>query len=207
MAGGQSQRMGRDKATMEVGGETLVARHLRQLRAVGVRYGVVVCNGRNMARIAANKVVQEGAGMSGAVRTGLRALGPVGCAWLVCVNDIITDSGYQQIVACELPEGIVIPTVRLNCVFDGGMLDVHSGRVRAIIEKPLGGCQPGADVNIMIHRVVGRQPVQALSVAADYEEGVNQLIQAGLEARSVTVDSWIALKTEHDVRRMHDAAF
>jgi CTP:molybdopterin cytidylyltransferase MocA len=206
LAGGGSTRMGRDKAGLEIDGETLVERHLRQLRGAGVTDPVVVCNAANheviRRRTGARTLLQIGDGMSAAVRTGLQAAGPTGTVWLVCINDIIGDADYAKIADAAAGDGIVIPTKVLDRVFHGGHLLLDGDQVRAIVEKPPGGCRPGAHANIMVHRVSGGRAIEALAAATDYEGAVNELIDAGVAVRAAPVDFWIAVKTPEDFKRL-----
>jgi NDP-sugar pyrophosphorylase family protein len=206
LAGGSSLRMGRDKSALEIRGETLVERHLRQLRGIGVTEALIVCNAANREafgrRTGARTVLQIGEGMSSAVRTGLQAIGPATGVWIVCVNDIILDSDYAKIAAAD-GEGITIPTRMLDRVFHGGHLLLEQDRVRAIIEKPPGGCPIGAHANIMVHRVSGRRALPTLAAATGYEDALNELMAKGLPARAVAVDFWIAVKTPEDFERVN----
>ena len=73
LAGGRSVRLGIDKPTLELNGEMLVERHLRQLRTGGVKKAVIVCHPGNeeliRARTGAQTVLQVGDSMSSAVLT------------------------------------------------------------------------------------------------------------------------------------------
>lgn len=53
LAAGLSRRLGREKPLLELDGETLIARHARQLSAIGVRDLVVVCHAGNEAALRA----------------------------------------------------------------------------------------------------------------------------------------------------------
>jgi len=206
LAGGRSRRMGRDKPSLEIHGETLVERHLRQLSGAGAADALIVCSELNREairrRTGARTILQSGGGMSAAVRTGLQAIGPAGDVWIVCVNDIILDSDYRKVWAASA-SGVTIPTRVLDRVFSGGHLLLEGDRVRAIVEKPPGGCPPGAHANIMVHSIRSRTAIEELAAAADYEAALNRLIAAGLTARAVTVDFWMALKTAEDFERVN----
>ncbi|HMD71991.1 MAG TPA: nucleotidyltransferase family protein [Bryobacteraceae bacterium] len=216
LAGGRSVRAGIDKATFELNGEMLVERHLRQLRAVGVTESMAVCNARNEAAIRARTGVrtvrQRGDCMSAAILTGIEEADS-GAICAVCVNDIVGDRDYETIFAFPCPEeSIVIPTMPLERNFPGGCLDldVATGAVRRIVEKPEGGCPVGAAANIMIHRIRGRQLVGSLASllrdGVEYEAAVNRLIRGGGRAIAVPIASWVAIKTADDIARAQAAA-
>ncbi len=215
LAGGASARFGREKPLLEIGGETLLERHLRQLRAIGVGSAVVVCSRSNLAAIrgrlqpaagsAVECVLQQGPGMSGAVLTGLDAVPCVPAVYVVCVNDLVRDSAYYALEqAGEAGADIVIPTRLLDRPFAGGRLHFIAGtsRVTSIEEKPPGGCPPGSAANIMIHRLAGRALLEALAAdlraGSEYEAALTSLIAAGAVGLAVWVDAWVAIKTPAD---------
>lgn len=208
LAGGRSVRMGRDKPLLEIAGETLVERHVRQLRAIGVHNIVLVSNAANRRAICEHTelqtMVQRGHGMSAAVRTGLDAASGFDAVFLVCVNDLILDEDYGALGRTTVEEGLVIPTGRLDRVFHGGMLQLAGDEVRGIVEKPDGGCPAGAVANIMIHRVAGARTIRdlrnRLRSACEYEAAINAMIAAGLRALAVPVAFWLAIKNPEDYR-------
>jgi hypothetical protein len=203
--------MGRDKPTILLNGETLVERHLRQLGGVGCERAVAVCNEENEGgirmRTGAWTVKQRGGDMSAAVRTGLEEICGAESVWVVCVNDIIADTDYRRIA--ETAAEIVIPTRPLMRAFVGGCLDVQDGRVVRIIEKPPGGCPPGAAANIMVHRWTGaallRRLYEHLARGIEYESAVNELVAASTHVLAVRADFWIALKTPYDLVSIESA--
>ncbi len=211
LAAGRSMRMGRDKPTILLNGETLVERHLRQLRGVGCERAVVICNGENEAgirmRTGAWTVEQRGGDMSAAVRTGLEEIGVAEPVWMVCVNDIIADSDYRRIA--ETAAEIVIPTRPLTRTFVGGCLDIQDGRVLRIVEKPPGGCPPGAAANVMVHRWTGAALLgrlcERLARGIEYESAFNELVGAGAHALAVPADFWMPLKTPGDLASIESA--
>ena len=146
LAGGRSERVGIDKPTLQLNGEILVERHLRQLRAAGVKDAVIVCHPGNEAlirtRTRVQTVLQRGDSMSSAVFTGMHQTEAHSiCA--VCVNDIISDDDYRQLFAQNGRDGtILIPTVPLERSFTGGYLELNpeTQAVRRIVEK-----QPAKD--------------------------------------------------------------
>lgn len=211
LAGGRSERVGIDKPTLQLNGEMLVERHLRQLRAAGLRKAVVVCHPGNepliRARAGVKTVLQRGGSMSSAILTGVQQTKARSiCA--VCVNDIVSDEDYQQLFALSHREGtILIPTVPLKRSFPGGYLELNpvTRAVRRIIEKPQGGCPAGAAANIMLHQIFGRSLLtrlkSLLSDGIDYETAVNKLIESGTTVIAVPIRWWIAIKTPRDIAR------
>ena len=215
LAGGRSERLGIDKPTLELNGEMLVERHLRQLRTGGVKNAVIVCHPGNeeliRARTGAQTVLQRGDSMSSAVLTGLNQTDSNSiCA--VCVNDIVSDEDYRQLLALSGRDGtILVPTVALEQNFSGGFLKLgHDNRaVRRIVEKPHGGCPAGAAANIMIHQIFGPKLLgrlrSLLSNGTEYETAVNELIESGTSVISVPIRWWIAIKTPDDIARAEAA--
>ncbi len=216
LAGGRGQRAGVDKPTLELNGETLVERHVRQLRAVGVTQFVAVCNARNQAAIGARTgvgtVLQRGDSMSAAILTGIEeADGGAICA--VCVNDIIGGEDYARLFAfASAEETIVIPTISLDRNFAGGHLELDgaTGAVRRIVEKPAGGCPAGAAANVMIHQIRGGEVAgrlaRLLRGGVEYEAAVNRLIGERVRVAAVPVGWWVAIKTPADIARARAAA-
>jgi CTP:molybdopterin cytidylyltransferase MocA len=216
LAGGRSKRLGIDKPTLELNGEMLVERHLRQLRAGGVKNAVIVCHCGNeapiRARTGAQTVLQVGDSMSSAVLTGMNQTDANSiCA--VCVNDIVSDEDYWQLLALNGTDGtILIPTVPLERNFSGGFLELgHDNRaVRRIVEKPPDGCPAGAAANIMIHQIFGSKLLgrlrSLLSNGTEYETAINSLIEKGTTSViAVPIRWWIAIKTPDDIARAQAA--
>jgi NDP-sugar pyrophosphorylase family protein len=216
LAGGRSVRTGTDKTLLELHGETLVERHVRQLRLAGVAEAVAVCSARNEAAIRARTgvrtVLQRGDSMSAAVLTGIEEAADEAVV-AVCVNDIITDQDYRRILATESADGtILIPTIALEREFSGGYLelDAATSAVRGIVEKPEGGCPAGDPANIMIHQIRGRKLLDRLAAllrgGTEYETAVNRLIQEGVRVTAFRVRSWVAVKTREDIARAWEIA-
>ena len=212
LAAGRSERMGVDKPTLKINGEMLVERHVRQLARVGVQQIVVVCNALNQREIRGRTVLQRGDSMSSAVLTGIEEAGAAAVC-LVCVNDVVGDGDYRRIFATKSVEkGIFIPTFRLDRTFSGGCLELNPATfaVRRIVEKPEGGCPPGAAANIMIHRILGREILERLQSmlreGIEYETALNELIGDGVPATAIQIESWVAIKTPEDLNRIRDAA-
>lgn len=215
LAGGRSVRLGIDKPTLELNGEMLVERHLRQLRSGGVNNAVIVCHPGNeeriRARTGAQTVLQCGDSMSSAVLTGLNQTDSNSIC-TVCVNDIVSDEDYSQFLALNGSDGtILLPTVALERNFSGGFLELgHDNRaVRRIVEKPHGGCPAGAAANIMIHQIFGPKLLarlrSLLSNGTEYETAINRLIEKGASVIAVPIRWWIAIKTPDDIARAEAA--
>ena len=211
LAAGRSERLGIDKPTLQLNGEMLVERHLRQLRAAGVSDVVIVCHPGNEALIRARTgvktVLQRGDSMSSAVLTGIHQT-EADSICVVCVNDIVSDEDYRQLFTLNGRDGsILIPTVPLERSFPGGCLEImpDSQVVRRIVEKPQGGCPVGAAANIMIHQIFGRKLLarlkSLLSSGMEYETAVNELIESGTAVIAVPIHSWVAIKTPDDIAR------
>ena len=215
LAAGRSERLGIDKPTLQLNGEMLVERHLRQLRAAGVSNATIVCHPGNEALIRARTGVQtalqHGDSMSSAVLTGIHKT-EADSICVVCVNDIVSDEDYRQLFTLNRREGsILIPTVQLERSFPGGYLEIvpDSQVVRRIVEKPQGGCPPGAAANIMIHQIFGRKLLarlkSLLSSGIEYETAVNQLIESGTVVIAVPISWWVGIKTPDDIARCQTA--
>lgn len=89
LAGGQSRRMGRDKALLKVDGETLLDRAIRTMGETA-RPVFVVADEPNRYRLSDATVVGDeypGAGPLGGIVTGLRCAGP----------------GLHLVIACDMP--------------------------------------------------------------------------------------------------------
>jgi len=219
LAAGHSRRFGHDKPTFILGRESLAQRCLRQASAAGIDRFVIVANNDNhqLLREQADVVrpgqvtlrIQDGDEAPASVLTGLAATDDDDVL-LCCTNDLVPDDTFSKVMSTggDAP-GLTITTTRLKWVFTGGMLDLDdNGRLRRIIEKPSGGCPPGAAVNIFIHRYHGSEAISRLTATLrrtrDYELTVNDLVQGGLATRIVHVDRWVGVKSLHDVRRARE---
>jgi choline kinase len=219
LAAGHSRRFGRDKPTFLLGSESLAQRCMRQASAAGIDRFVIVANNNNhqLLREQAHALrpgqvtirIQDGDEAPASALTGLAATDDDDVL-LCCTNDLVPDDTFGKVMSADQgAPALTITTTRLKWVFTGGMLDFDDqGRLRRIIEKPPGGCPPGAAVNIFIHRYHGaaaiRQLVASLSRTRDYELTVNQLVGAGLAAHVVHVDRWVGIKSLQDVQRARE---
>ncbi|MFJ4184163.1 NTP transferase domain-containing protein [Kitasatospora sp. NPDC089509] len=212
LAAGHGTRLGRDKPTLDLDGETLVARHIRQAAAGGADDFVVVTNPGNERQVRAlatraaagallTVALQEGPDAHAAALTGLRLL-PADTAevFVAGITDIVPDDAYAR-TAAELPAGgIAIASAVLERTFIGGMLGFHPGthRLQQIIERPPGGCPPGHLVNIWIHHLRGQALITEITrltaLHGDYESAVNLALAAGTPGAAVVLPWWEAVK-------------
>jgi MobA-like NTP transferase domain len=222
IASGHSLRLGRDKPTLRLGSESLLQRHLRQARAVGADRAIIVANAENRSGILADLgetdagrvqvcVRHSGPDAQDAIRDGLALLGDTDALLIGGITDLVPDDTHGQLV--DVGFGIAIPTVRLTEPFVGGMLEIVGDRVRRIVEKPPGGCPPGAMVNVWIHHIAGAELVRTvvdLTVRlGHYQRAVNDLINRGVLVTAVPVWPWRSIKTADDVmvaQRLFDLA-
>jgi hypothetical protein len=219
LAAGHGTRLGRDKPTVVLAGETLLQRHMRQARTAGVTSFVIVTNDGNRAAVTQHAaqvadgtpfevVLQEGPDAHAAAATGLRLL-PDGCtsAFVCGITDIVPDDAYT-LVAKALPEyGISIASAVLPRTFIGGMLGFHPGTkdLARIIERPPGGCPPGHLVNIWIHHLAGQDLISAITrdtiALGDYEQAVNTALANHTPGAAVVLPFWDAIKDPDSLTR------
>lgn len=215
LAGGRSERMHRDKPTLHLGNEPLVARHLRQLRLAGVERFLVIANDTNFGAVTAavegpgvTVIPQAEAGAEGAVLTGLRRMNGDECAYIVCTNDIVPDDTYVRLAASR-DVAIQVVTARLRERFVGGLtVFAEDRRVARIDERPAGGCPPGSWANVFIHRFASaalvRELARLLAGGAVYESALNE-IMGSTQGLAVPVEPWVAIKEPQDLERARRA--
>lgn len=203
--------MGRDKPTLKLGGEPLVARHVRQARLAGVQRFLVIANETNREAVTVavegpgvTVIPQAEVGAGGAVLTGLRWMNGDEYTYVVCTNDIVPDDTYVRLAASpEVP--IQVVTARLHERFVGGLTVFREDRrVTRIEERPAGGCPPGSWVNVFIHRFASEAVIRALARllagGRAYESAVNQIMRS-TDAFAVPVEPWVAIKEPRDLER------
>jgi molybdopterin-guanine dinucleotide biosynthesis protein A len=216
LAAGTGTRLGRDKPTVRLNGESLIQRHIRQARAGGAKSFVVVANEYNIAAITAHTtpdlpvqvILQAGPGAYSAALTGLRHL-PPDCerVFLSGIVDIVPDDTYQRLAAAlDARHGIALAAARLRRTFIGGMLVSHpDGQLAGIVERPPGGCRPGQLANIWIHHLAGRDLIghltDRIAALADYEDAVNATLANGAHGIVVEVTAWEAIKDAESLTR------
>ncbi|MCX4858339.1 NTP transferase domain-containing protein [Streptomyces canus] len=220
LAAGHGTRLGRDKPSLLFGGETLLARHIRQARRAGVTEFVVVAGRHNEDRvreIAATLpapeqievVLQDGPDAHAAAATGLERVTDREAAFLCGITDLVPDDTYAT-MADTATTGVTVAAFVLEHTFVGGMLDFHPGTLDLlrIVERPPGGCPPGRLVNIWIHHLAGSafitQIAQATRQLGDYEEAINQALAGGSHGMAHTVSDWEAVKDETSLNRAHE---
>ncbi|MFG1861075.1 NTP transferase domain-containing protein [Microbispora bryophytorum] len=214
LAGGSGTRLGRDKATVRLGGETLLQRHMRQAARAGVHRFLVIANPGNLQQIKADvaatgyrdvKVcLQEGLTADGAALTGLRRVRTAGSVFVSGITDMVPDDTYERLAACPSP--IAVTTAVLQSTFIGGMLTLGPDfRVTRIVERPAGGCPPGAWANIWVHRINGTRLVRELTATlADlgyYEVSMSVLFARGHQGMAVPVEQWVPIKTPETIHQ------
>ncbi|MGW7579748.1 NTP transferase domain-containing protein [Kitasatospora sp. NPDC054768] len=221
LAAGHGTRLGRDKPTFELHGESLVRRHIRQARTAGVDHFVIVTNPGNtdavyqqaqsaVGDIPLTVVLQEGPDAHAAALTGLHRL-PADCEQLFLsgITDIVPDTAYEQVAAALPGGGIAIASAVLERTFTGGMLAFHPGttNLARIIERPEGGCPPGHLVNIWVHHISGRQHIERIIEQTahhqDYEDAVNDALASGTPGDAVVLPWWEAIKDPASVQRAY----
>lgn len=219
LAGGRSERLGRDKPTLVVGDETLVERHVRQARASGVQRFVVVASEANISAIRAIGAragidpsaiwLQQGSGAEAAVLTGLRHASGADTVFVCCTNDVVSDDAYLRIAdRAGGGAGLVVAGARLEWRFVGGMLVTGQAdnELLRIEERRCEGCPPGAIANVMIHRFAGcdvlTRLVELLAAGNPYETSVNNLIATGVAARIALLERWVGVKSAEDLVRL-----
>ena len=89
LAGGESSRMGRDKAMLEIGGVTMLDRTIALIEKVGIAPAIVGAPSQFLRAVEASVIEDEwpGAGPLGGIATALRA----------------SRKHWNLIVACDLP--------------------------------------------------------------------------------------------------------
>ncbi|GAA4199866.1 nucleotidyltransferase family protein [Microbispora amethystogenes] len=214
LAGGSGTRLGRDKATLRLGGETLVQRHMRQAARAGAQHFLVIANDGNVQQIKADVAaagcrdvqvcLQEGFRADDAALTGLRRVGAAESVFVCGITDVVPDDAYERLAACPAP--IAVTTAVLQSTFIGGMLTLGPGfHINKIVERPAGGCPPGAWANIWVHRINGASLVRELTATlADlgyYEISMNVLFARGHQGMAVPVEQWVPIKTPETIRQ------
>src|SRR5271154_3497903 len=89
LAGGQSSRMGRDKAMLEIDGASMIRRAINLVRSVGIEPVVVGSPGEFKRQLDARVITDEwpGAGPLGGIATALSE----------------SDKQWNLVIACDMP--------------------------------------------------------------------------------------------------------
>jgi bifunctional UDP-N-acetylglucosamine pyrophosphorylase/glucosamine-1-phosphate N-acetyltransferase len=167
LAGGASNRLWplRDKLLIEFGAQSLLERHLRQLRALHCDRFVVVARPDNAAAIEALlaslgarcrvAVQPDPLGMADAVlcaREALQAL-DADSLYVTQAHDVVGPVLHTAVLDA-LESGIAagyVAAQRVSKYFPGGYLTLDGSRVTSVVEKPEPGSEPSDLVNLVAH--------------------------------------------------------
>jgi len=177
LAGGASTRFWplRDKLFIELGGQSLLGRHLRALRELGCERFVVVTRPDTAAsvealggalgldpsarsgRSLAVAVQAEARGMADAVlaaRPALEKLGE-GPVYVTQAHDVVESRLHAEMLEAwsSRPAGLsgLVAAARVGSYFPGGYLTLSGERVTSVVEKPGAGKEPSDLVNLVDH--------------------------------------------------------
>jgi bifunctional UDP-N-acetylglucosamine pyrophosphorylase/glucosamine-1-phosphate N-acetyltransferase len=217
LAGGASNRFWplREKLLFRFGSQTLLERHLRQLRQLGCERFVIVASPENadavgeiVSRTAvdAQVVIQpQPRGMADALlcaREGLRRSETQGL-YVTQAHDVV-DASMHAAVLEALSSGRgdgYIAAQRVTSYFPGGYLQMDGGCIATVVEKPGAGNEPSDLVNIVAHGFSSwRQLVEAIESTdageADdvYERALSSLMLHGKFEPVIYEERWQALK-------------
>ncbi len=134
LTGGSSTRMGRDKATLVVRGETLAARGARVLAAV---CAPVVEVGRGVTALPAVREEPPGAGPLAALRAGAAAVGSLPVVVLACDLPNICE-GIVRMLAEWPGTGTVVPVVDGRAQYACaryGVIDTSASALRDLVDE------------------------------------------------------------------------
>ncbi|MBS1251942.1 MAG: putative molybdenum cofactor guanylyltransferase [Anaerolineales bacterium] len=151
LAGGESRRMGKDKAFLRVGGRRLIDRVLNAMEAVAGEVIIVTNNPQEYAGLGARLVCDEypGTGALGGMYTGLLA----------------ASLPYSFVVACDMP------------FLDTELLRYMAGQVQHydVVMPHLGAPEPAADAKTTarardlhpLHAIYSRRCLEPIKQALD----------------------------------------
>jgi len=218
LAGGVSNRFWplREKLFVEFGDQSLLERHLLQLRALGCTDFVVVARPENAAAIQAlapvlNANLQvavqpEAKGMADAVRCAATALAAAknDSLYVTQAHDVVSQVLHQAMLGAlgsGKGEGYVAAQ-RVSSYFPGGYLTFDGPRVTSVIEKPGAGNEPSDLVSIVAHGFSSWQKLlEAIDTVSgqtsaddEYERALTRMMTQS-EFRAVVYEGrWAALK-------------
>ncbi|HLF71312.1 MAG TPA: NTP transferase domain-containing protein [Dehalococcoidia bacterium] len=215
LAGGASNRFWplRDKLFFELGAQSLLERHLRQLRGLGCERFIVVTRpdtvdavqtlGRGAGAGLRVVVQNEPKGMADAVLAARESLDhdPI---YVTQAHDV-SESLHAEMLAAWDKRGSadgLVAAARVDSYFPGGYLMLDGDRVTSIVEKPGAGNEPSDLVNIVAHAfaspaaLIGSLLQEMSTPGADdaYERAVSKLMAAGDFRAHVYEGRWQALK-------------
>lgn len=218
LAGGVSNRFWplRDKLFMEFGSQSLLERHLLQLRALGCGHFVVVARPDNADAVRALAPIlnaklevaiqPEAKGMADAVmcaRDAIEAM-KLDSLYVTQAHDVVSQVLHSAMLGAldsDKADGYVAAQ-RTSSYFPGGYLTLEGNRVASIIEKPGAGNEPSDLVSIVAHGFPSWRKLVAAIEAVDgqteaddqYERALTHLM-ATSEYRAVVYEGrWQALK-------------
>lgn len=171
LAGGESRRMGRDKALVEVDGVPMADRVIAALHDAGVE-NVVVCGGDpdDLGAVTAPVVIDEHPGE-----------GPVGGV-LGALRHFASDATHVLVLACDLAH---VDAVTLRALIDEATGDAHSSVWVAATDRLEPMCALWAvsaldevqsafgEGERAVHRVIGRLPHVAVTVSDGALRNIN----------------------------------
>lgn len=221
LAAGRSKRLKpiEDKNFLEFLGKPLIQIQLEQLIASGFKdFAVIggIHNLQNLKKIAekimggkksALKIVvleqkDLDDGMAGALFAAEKFINnrPV---LIVSANDVAGDEAYKSILKAseDLKNDSYILAKKVETYFPGGYLEVKSGLIKAIAEKPGAGKEPSDLVNIVVHfhrnsKILFETLHKTKSQKDDrYEVVLDRLIKQGVRMKAVVHSGfWQAVK-------------
>lgn len=219
LAGGQNSRFWplHEKSLLILGGQTLFARHLAELRAAGVREVVSVGTEENVRRFAeeARKVggvhhrvvIQpQPLGQGDAILKALDTYPEITSRALLVtqVHDLFSGGLIRQLVAAYMrdPRYSILGAQRVSSYFPGGYFVLTGERVTGLIEKPAEGQEPSDLVSVVVrlHRDVSRLRVLIMEAYAEggpddhYERAIARQMLEHEHRTFIHTGTWAALK-------------
>lgn len=224
LAAGSSSRMApiSDKNFLEFCGEPLLIKLLKNAKKGGLKNFIIVANKENKDIIAnvlqnfnfiADIVIQENQkeGMAGGVLTGLKKCTPKEEVVLLGGNDAINSSAYKELISLGQKEDGALLAKSVEQYFPGGYLQVDSGKITSIIEKPGEGNEPSNLVNIVAHyfKVTKNitQKLESRDLTKDgdaYEQALQELFETQTFKAIEYKGEWHAIKFPHHILEMQD---
>ena len=218
LAGGASNRFWplRDKLFLQFGTQTLLERHLLQLRALGCTKFVVVAREENVAETNTLRpilnaelevaVQPEAKGMADAVLCARNALDAAKneTLYVTQAHDIVSPVLHQAMLGAldsNKADGY-LAAQRVSSYFPGGYLTFNGARVTSIIEKPGAGSEPSDLVSIVAHGftswpklIEAIEAVEGQTESDDVYERALTRLMLSQEFRAVVYEGrWQALK-------------
>lgn len=138
LAGGKSQRMGRDKAFIEFEGEPLIARVIARVRHLGTEVIVVAGNVEAYARFGARVLgdVYPGKGSLGGIYSGLLAAREEFALAVACDMPFLNPALLRYLISLAPQFDVVIPRAPISRLASGAM-SRRNGRRPWRSDKPI----------------------------------------------------------------------